>query len=185
MKKTYYHICRDVRKQPTEKFEPRVPESVLEEEDSSTPRICLSETIEGCLSAAPWGGVFLEESISDFLDEFGQDDYLISFRVYEFEDVPESKITTSKDLVKKGLVMDAEITKEVWVRDHVLNPSKSYVVGLESYFEEAEDVLSCGYYEDIKEDENLDVSEYIIGTTNLYYNVELEKVTLEKLESAM
>lgn len=97
-------------------FKPRVPEyldkydpSLPDFEDVSTPRICFSPSIEGCLNA-----------ILVNIGRWKTADKLRDWYVY----VPEKplnayKYRTSKQLIKEKKVYDANLTKEIWIEEPV------------------------------------------------------------------
>lgn len=49
-----YHVCF-AEFSEGDIFSPRVPDIRGAHEDNTTPRICLSSSISGCISAVPWG----------------------------------------------------------------------------------------------------------------------------------
>ena len=97
-------------------FKPRVPEyldkydpSFPDFEDASTPRICFSPSIEGCLNA-----------ILVNIGRWKTADKLKDWYVY----VPEKplnayKYRTNKQLIKEKKVYDANLTKEIWIEEPV------------------------------------------------------------------
>lgn len=97
-------------------FKPRVPEyldkydpSLPDFEDASTPRICFSPSIEGCLNA-----------ILVNIGRWKTADKLRDWYVY----VPEKplnayKYRTNKQLIKEKKVYDANLTKEIWIEEPV------------------------------------------------------------------
>ena len=97
-------------------FKPRVPEyldkydpSLPNFEDASTPRICFSPSIEGCLNA-----------ILVNIGRWKTADKLRDWYVY----VPEKplnayKYRTNKQLIKEKKVYDANLTKEIWIEEPV------------------------------------------------------------------
>ena len=97
-------------------FKPRVPEyldkydpSLPDFEDVSTPRICFSPSIEGCLNA-----------ILVNIGRWKTADKLRDWYVY----VPEKplnayKYRTNKQLIKEKKVYDANLTKEIWIEEPV------------------------------------------------------------------
>ena len=97
-------------------FKPRVPEyldkydpSLPNFEDVSTPRICFSPSIEGCLNA-----------ILVNIGRWKTADKLRDWYVY----VPEKplnayKYRTNKQLIKEKKVYDANLTKEIWIEEPV------------------------------------------------------------------
>lgn len=95
MKKILYHVSTDVGH--TGVFVPRVPEYRMDDEDAVTPRICFSETLEGCLGAL--GGFYGRTNLRVFWLEVDMDD---------------PDVLWSEDLVCS--VPDALIHKECWVK---------------------------------------------------------------------
>lgn len=97
-------------------FKPRVPEyldkydpSFPDFEDASTPRICFSPSIEGCLNA-----------ILVNIGRWKTADKLKDWYVY----VPEKPLNaykhrTNKQLIKEKKVYDANLTKEIWIEEPV------------------------------------------------------------------
>lgn len=117
-----YHASLDL--EIIEEFAPRVP---LEEsrhilEDSTTKRVCLSSTISGALTAAPWGGGSLTNNI-----DLIPDNRLI--RIYEFDtnDIDTKSIIYPGDLYKNDMVRDAEITGEHWILEKI-KPKHTYII---------------------------------------------------------
>lgn len=82
------------------KFYPRVPESANPQEDTITPRICLSESLEGCLSAI--GHPFYYPGTHELITVWEHDVNLDDGITPEF-------------LYDNGLVMDALRTREWWL----------------------------------------------------------------------
>lgn len=183
----YYHISLEVDNQ-IEEFAPKLPSAIYKEEDASIPRICLSESIEGCLSGFPAGGRKLEGVVAEHHSLF-EDlnpnlnegdtfmDYSLLFRVYEFEksDIQEGNLIETEDLLLNGYVMDADSSEEVWVINQNLKPVKTYLVLLTEYTEGAGDVFSQEYYH-LTEDQaaDIDISDYIIGMTTKIEGIEFE-----------
>ena len=112
-------------------FTPRIPISRMCYEDAITPRICLSTSLEGCFSAAPWGGEGLDINPKS-----------VVYRIYEFDDtnIPPKNIVTTEYLTgmysiidEEPLVPDAEFTNEVWVVNKDLQPDNIYYVVVDKY----------------------------------------------------
>ena len=133
-----------------EEFVPRVPDSRAKDEEGETPRVSLSPTIEGALTAVPWGGMQLENELWD------EGSFLI--RVYEFdiEDLDINSLIPPQYLYSKNLVIDSRITKEHWYLKN-LKPSRTYLIEIDSYNERVcdhvlfDDVVS-GIYAEMDED---------------------------------
>jgi hypothetical protein len=123
----YYHLSLQYEKM-IEEFIPRIPKGVLYEEDRRTPRICVSNSIEGCFLAHPcFREIFADEIVCE-LDlpdgRYDQDDcehYYASkefgyfFRVYEFDINEEDNVINNDELIAKSLVPDASETGEAWI----------------------------------------------------------------------
>lgn len=159
-----YHVCLAELAQG-DTFYPRVPENRAVGEVSTTPRICLSDSISGCVSAVPWGGLQFDEMMISI--PYATESYPI--KVYEFdsEDIEEGNLICPSTLYKEGLVPDAEINQEYWVVNQNLKPRKSYFISITEFIEESEDDIS---YEDRLEmdrldslNEDYDVEDYING----------------------
>ncbi|MFJ8528426.1 hypothetical protein [Bacillus sp. NPDC094106] len=121
-----YHISLEDKR--VEVFTPRVPaeEMRLAEEDSTTARFCVSTTIEGCLSAVPWGGSSL-----------GLHDKKV-ITVYEFDtdDLQNKKnLITPLELYQKGFVPDAMYTNEHWIMNESIQPRNVFEIVIDSYEE--------------------------------------------------
>lgn len=89
-------------------FEPRIPElsrKAVEIEDVTTPRICFSETVSGCISALP------KYSRNKVAVEGGK------FVLYEIDTAQfaAKDFVSNSTLVKTKSVYDANITKEWWL----------------------------------------------------------------------
>lgn len=135
----YYvqRVCDEIIKE----FEPRIPDCRMMGENEDIKRICLSKTIEGCINAAPWGHdqlVYRKENEV--------------FRLYSFNDrkIPKENKLCSRELYHRGYVDDAVYTKEIWVLNQTLKPTKiQYFKIGEMFEEESVDIMSyaekCDY----------------------------------------
>lgn len=109
-----FHISFQDHKEGT--WYPRIPagsdvgkKTKLSEPD--IPRICFSETLEGCFRA-------IYPNVSQF---FEQEKYpWMEFYVYSPLITNKTKLLSNNDLIKHHFVHDAHITKEIWI----LNPVK-------------------------------------------------------------
>lgn len=141
--KTLYHLSLSSE---IIDFYPRVPKIRRFGEDGLINRISASDTIDGCLSAVPWGGTNLEEA---FLFAKSKDKGL-SVRVYEFDidDIGFEFIVPPEYLFQEDLVGDAYETGEHWIMSHV-QPYRTYIITILSFDEDYEidisyqDVLDC------------------------------------------
>lgn len=141
MSKVLYHLSLNT--DIIEEFTPRIPESRANWEDEINQRFCMSESIEGCLTAVPWGGSTLDDV---FILAINTSKLI---RVYEFdvEDIDPEDLIWSDEIYMDGLVHDAEVTKECWFIGKSISPSRSYLIELTDYLDRATDVY---YYDDIK-----------------------------------
>lgn len=114
-----YHVSYD----PIPMLKPRVPDHRLPDEDCSTPRICLSDTIENCVNAKPGQATPLY-----LAEQFG---LRVPLYVYEFdtEDIPYGALLEPKELTHSGKVSDAEYNHEYWLLDaesHTWKPDLNF-----------------------------------------------------------
>ena len=141
------------------KFEPKIPLIRLRDgsEDSLVPRICLSSSLNGCLSAVYWGGASFEDIVIDY-------GISVPIRVYEFDtdDIENNNLITPEYLYKSDKVRDAMINQEYWVINQTLKPRKTYVIKINNYKEGCEDDIS---YEDLEycNNNDEDIEDYING----------------------
>ena len=124
-----YHISLNIGKKIKE-FKPKVPRGkcVIVNENVTIPRICLSNSLEGCLTGVPWGGYNL------ITDSPLNSDQIITFaRIYEFDEtkIEEQNILFPHEVQK--YVLDAEISGEHWVVNQTIVPEKSYVIVVKNF----------------------------------------------------
>lgn len=116
--KRLFHLSYGLRR--IEQFIPRVPRDRLDEEDATTPRICLTAGIDDCLSASPMTSEIFDEDgsiacheISHYRYDRDEHDteFGVPFVLYVF-DVPVDAVRFPTDLV--DLVPDALDNQEYW-----------------------------------------------------------------------
>ena len=91
---------------PTVTFTPQVPDVYEDAEDHTTPRVCVSTDIQGCLISTPaWNN----------MHERKDGGYTFSVYAIKRSAVPKSKLVTNEEIVNKKLVWDAHITDENWI----------------------------------------------------------------------
>lgn len=102
-----YHISYD----KVLNFVLRVPKNRLPEEDSTTPRICLSTSIEKCVNAKP------NQAQALYLAK--KQSFRMAMYVYEFhtDEIAEDKLIGPKQLKEKYHVLDAINNNEYWLLD--------------------------------------------------------------------
>lgn len=169
--KKLYHISKSP--EIIKEFEFRVPQNRAKSEDSSTKRICLSENVEGALSAVPWGGSNLED-----LEES-------EVIVYEFdvESINVSNIVTPEYLYQNNLVPDTGITREYWLtkgRTAKIKASKYYEISINNFYTDSKEEISYDdYIKAVKKKE--DPSKYSKGFLREIWNVDFTILKGEEL----
>lgn len=122
-----YHISFDTEN-IIHKFEPRIPEEILESENNKIGRICVSDSIENCLSAIPGRDEILDEfeikQVSENLPEF---------IIYEFDENQISNKNLLNSNIIKKYVLDSEITNEIWIVNQNAYPLKISLAKLKNY----------------------------------------------------
>lgn len=178
---TFFHLTLDIDN-IIQEFTPRIPSeesALLCGEELETPRICITPSLEGCLSAVPWGGIVFE----DIMEDYGH--YLASkpIRVYEFDlsDIPQKNIITPDILYKNDWVRDAEFTQEHWVINQNLIPIRTYVIQVTDYYESLEDNIS---YEDVMhcKETGEDIVEYFNGVYTIINDVKYRVMDEEDIK---
>ena len=119
----FYHVSK-WKEEPKGVFKPRVPDLTMISEDKETKRICLSNTLVGCINAVDWVGELSEDG--NMLT--GNSLYSKPIIVYEFEqsDILEGNLLDPSYLVENNLVKDAYTTNEFWVVNQDLVPCNIY-----------------------------------------------------------
>lgn len=106
--KKLYHVSLDLTH--TGVFTPRIPESRMDSEDDVTPRICVADSIEGCLTASPFGAHYLSESL------LATDDCVKIFVIdTEKLGLTSSDVIPPDFLYQSGQVDDAYLSGEHWI----------------------------------------------------------------------
>lgn len=127
-----YHISLDWNKD--DYFEPRIPSFRMGGEDGTVPRICLSTTVEGCLTAIPGGGkelFHLLENVKSIVKVFVFDTDKMNLK--------EGDLLDSETLYEEYNVHDAPHTKEFWSLVPLV-ASESHFVFIEDWDGTAENV---------------------------------------------
>lgn len=119
--KKLYHVSLDLNHPGI--FDLRVPESRMKDEDSVTPRICVSDSIEGCLTASAFGAHYLGESLME------TDDLMKVFVIdTEKLGLTSSDVITPEQLYQYGKVDDANLTNEHWILKELVIPAEDQMV---------------------------------------------------------
>ncbi|WP_336770380.1 hypothetical protein [Bacillus bombysepticus] len=129
MKKVFYHVSTLITKDGV--FKPRIPIDRLENENSSIGRVCVADSIEGCLSAFPDGGKELLETVYD------QEMNVKVFRIDTKKlGIREEDVINSNSLYTMDLVEDAENNGENWILGEFIVPIEDqYIIKLKSWEE--------------------------------------------------
>lgn len=90
---------------------PDIPYAMMEGENRDIERICLAESIEGCLTSIGWNR--LDTTFQDYLDE-ETDSLRVVILKFKMENLDKKYLTSPEELDAKGCVPDAYITREWW-----------------------------------------------------------------------
>jgi hypothetical protein len=143
-----YHISFDVL-ETVEKFEPRIPENRMQEEDKTIKRVCCADTLEGAIMALPDNPNFL---MSDKLFPL--------IKVYELDEatVKKDEFFTPSEIVDK--VPDALATGEHWITT-TIEPSNIYTIQVTSMkYDGSSRTIKELIYHKITKDEEDGISDY-------------------------
>ena len=159
-----YSVCLPELSEETI-FYPRIPKNRADDEDSCIPRICLSSSLSGCISAVPWGGKDFETMIPLVYSYKENESCVIKVSVFDINDIDKNNILTPEYLYQKDYVRDAKINSEYWVINQNLKPIREHYIQVLNYFEEVVDSIS---YENMllinsDGDGKLDFEDYIDG----------------------
>lgn len=115
-----YHVSKITDKK-IEKFVPRIPKERLPKENSTIKRICMSSSLEGCLSAVPWG-----QDAVDAIDEYGT----MLYRVHLFKiDKNDKNLITPQQLKENKYVPDAMTNQEYWYMQEIV-PDEVFIINV-------------------------------------------------------
>lgn len=119
-----YHVSVETSKDG--RFKPCIPILPIDGEDEEIERVCVSTSIEGCLSAIPDGGARLAELNAS------QRGFYRVFRIdTEKLGISDELILTADYLYEENLVPDAYWTKEHWILTAFTVPSEdSFLIQL-------------------------------------------------------
>jgi len=148
-----YHVSIVKLEDSQLKFTPRVPTWRIENENDAIERICVSDSIEGCLRG-------IEYNITKSLWMQYNEEYQIPLYVYAIDENKLSKeeLYTPEYLVENNLVPDAQESNEHWI----LKPVKFELVDTIKLSEEMYSI-----YED-NEIDYVDTFHFCFGTVNEY-----------------
>ena len=109
MSKQLYHISLEGNINEEKLFVPRIPRITMDTEDKSIPRICVSETIQGCIDSFPY-----KYDLSNIIIDGSVFLYLYSFDLYKLGSNNVKYYYQLEDYVP-----DVMITKETWILKEV------------------------------------------------------------------
>ena len=109
MSKYLYHISLEGNINEEKLFIPRIPRITMDTEDKLIPRICVSETIRGCIDSFPY-----KYDLNDMIMNGSVFLYLYSFDAYK---LGSNNIKYYYQL--EEYVPDAMTTKETWIMKEV------------------------------------------------------------------
>lgn len=105
---TLYHVSYDLSSKLEQRFDPRLPSNPMRGENTSIPRVCLSNTIVGCFNA-------MKENLKSRIDNHAAN-MIIWQKRFNLED---PSLVHWRTLYEKGLVPDAALTHEYWYKKPV------------------------------------------------------------------
>ncbi|MFA9560685.1 hypothetical protein ACERII_25750 [Evansella sp. AB-rgal1] len=183
-----YHLSKGLDDEIRE-FVPRIPEARQEGEDDSIKRICVADSIEGCLSAMPIS--------SDVSLEPNKTYPFCYYTVYELEAPNYIKgsrdktttIISNEQLIEQKLVPDAKITEEHWITQSISRDSDEiyiknvYIIKIDSEksdidvieYAEGKEIDSYTNINYIKEDIDISNDEIIFYDINIWDESEDEE----------
>lgn len=92
-------------------FFPEIPYTIMEWENQDIERICMSESIEGCLTAIGWKR--LDCAFQDYMDE-DMEALRIVILKFDINKLDKRYLRSPEELDEKGYVPDAYLTREWW-----------------------------------------------------------------------
>ena len=177
----FYHISPDLFHNGV--FKPRVPLQKRKDEDNSTPRICVSKTIGGCLTSIPKPVYELGLFLNDVLyEEQYCDPSIATHPIIDYSDIPVLKlfkidiqkldidnrsIINTKELYKTDKVRDSYWTNEHWITEGFKIPEEDInYIKIKDWHESIKDIIPADIlYESIKGDGDY-ISLYFKKTNN-------------------
>lgn len=138
-----YHVSLDIFKN-IEVFVPRIPKSRMKNEDSTTPRVCISNSLENCLNGLTYMLNYWKFITDDMDTNFSVLDEMCPriLKVYEFE--IKSDLVSPEKLDSENLVPDASTTEEYWSLKELI-PTRSYLIKIKNIYEDNFKVTKLEY----------------------------------------
>lgn len=177
-----YHLR--LGSQAKKEFKPEIPLNRGAEEDAVHERICLSDSIEGCLSSVSWGGNHLEEQVICRLSN-KTTSLIVRVYVFDTESILSENLITPKQIIENGWVEDAGITHEHWVVNQTLIPESSFLIKITDYIDD--DVMVNDYeyrvitsvtYEIVPDEQ---VPELYLMGNKVIFNGEINRKDVERV----
>lgn len=128
--KKYYHVSFDIEN-IIEKFIPKLQNGLLNE-DNITKRVCVADTLEGCLFATPMYHYIKNidepyEAMLYYRINKETNNGGIVVRLYEFERESDEFLIKNEELILNKLVPDAYLSGEAWITKEI-KPTNSYLI---------------------------------------------------------
>lgn len=172
----FYHVSLDLNS--SSYFEPRIPVKRRPDEDFKTKRVCVSKTIEGCLTAIP-------EVERMFIA--GKEFQGLKVKIFTIDTcklgIPDKAIVDSEYLYMTDKVRDADLTEECWITVPFTVPEENISIKtIESVHEQYEDIYPYFIYLMAENEYGGDYQEAYFDYFNerIPYNTVIEKVWFEE-----
>lgn len=172
--KKFYHVSLSLTEGLEKVFSPRIPSEDIrmKGEESTIPRICVCDSIEGCLTAVPFGGANLPEI---FVGDINTHSCPIRVFVFDEKDILDGNLITPEELYKKDWVRDAYYSREYWIVNQDIKPVDTFVISVTDYDESIYDDVSPAnrelYDNCIDEDLEKYIDDHIIVIENVTYKI--------------
>lgn len=136
----YYHITTNLEHEG--RFYPRIPKHRIEQEESTTPRVCVAPTIEDCLTGIPDGGYGLRTLLNN------NNNKIKVFRIDTHKlGIQNQDVLPSVHLFREGLVPDAATTNETWIKVAFNVPQEdTFIIEIDNYKEKLKPVVPYHVY---------------------------------------
>ncbi|WP_458459166.1 hypothetical protein [Pseudobutyrivibrio sp.] len=112
-----YHVSPDLRNLD-KVFYPQIPTNLIKDEDRITPRVCFSDSIEGCVNAMGNAQRFIDEKTGK-----------AEFVLFVFKcNLDDNNLISWKELYESGRVPDAAINHEYWYTKEIRLRGKRFEI---------------------------------------------------------
>ena len=166
----FYHLSLSLTEGLNKVCSPRVPNDAvrMKGEEGTIPRICVCDSIEGCLTAVPFGGANLADY---FVGDNHPHSCPIRVFVFDEKDILEGNLITPDELYEKDWVRDAFYSNEHWIVNQDIKPVDTFVISVVDYEESIYDNVSPVNRELYDNCVNGDLEQYIEGHITVIENV--------------